>query len=190
MSSLDAESIEVGIVVGAHGVGGALRVRLHDIASDALATKRVVTLCDANGHGLTCELRRVSRQPGTQIVRIWVDGVSSRDDAERWRRAAVRVDRAQLTLREDEYYLADLIGLRVRGHVDSAEGAGRLLGRVSDLTSNGVQDLLQIDADTGEGRVQWLLPALSEFIIAFDEHEVVVDVPPGFLPRPIESDWV
>ncbi|TPV92859.1 MAG: 16S rRNA processing protein RimM [Myxococcales bacterium FL481] len=188
VSTATPDPIEVGVVVGAHGIAGALRVRLHDAQSEALANARPVVLRLKDGESQSCTVHRLARQPGTPTIRLWVDAIRSRDDAERWRGAAVLVDREQLVLGDDEYYLADLVGLRVRGHADSSVGAGRDLGQVDDVTSNGVQDLLQIETVTPDGRIQWLLPALPEFVVSFDEEEIVVDVPPGFAPDLFEPD--
>lgn len=183
-----SQTIEIGVVVGAHGVAGGLRVRLHDDASSALVPALAIALVGDAGARLDATVRRVARQPGKPGVRLWLDNVSTRDEAERWRGAVVKVDRETLALDDDEYYLADLVGLEVVGHADSPTGAGRPLGRVAGIGSNGVQDLLQIEWHGAGTRHEWMLPALPEFVRSFDDTTVVVDVPPGFLPTTLEAD--
>lgn len=184
---MSAEELELGFVVGAHGVGGALRVRLHDPDSDALLHVESIRLRREAERGSPLDERftvsRAAPQPGKPVVRLWLERVSSREAADEFRGCSVWVPKADLPpLDEDEYYLADLVGAVVRqGEV--------VLGRVVGVTSNGAQDLLEIGFnDRGRAR-RWLLPAIPEFVVAINddrEPSVEVDVPEGMLPAALE----
>jgi ribosomal 30S subunit maturation factor RimM len=83
-------------------------------------------------------------------------------------------------LKADEFYLADLIGLPV----ERLRPDGRLqpLGTVIALTSNGAQDLLEVEYEVpGRRPDTWLLPVLPQFIVEV-EGRLRVDLPIGMLP--------
>ena len=179
------EELSIGVVVGAHGIRGALRVKLFDPDSVSLVVDRLVTLCDADGgRAQRGKVSRVVPQPGTDRVRLWLEGIGDRDAAERLKGVEVRVDRSELPpLEEDEYYLADAVGavvLRDDEHGDE-------LGRVVGVTTNGVQDLFEVEWQSpGRGARIWLLPALPQFVVEIDRHRVIADLPEGFLPTELD----
>lgn len=184
---MSAEELELGFIVGAHGVGGAVRVRLHDPDSDTLQRVESIRLLRDGDRGEPLDRRyavsRAAPQPGKPVTRLWLDGVSSREGADALRGCTVWVAKeAMPPLEEDEYYLADLVGVAV------LQGEVRL-GTVAGVTTNGMQDLLEISfEDRGRSR-RWLLPALPEFVLAIgDEPEphIEVDVPEGMLPAVLE----
>src|SRR5690606_17059102 len=113
----------------------------------------------------------------SNVIRVWLVGLDSRDAAEALRGRELWIDREQLPeLADDEFYLADLVGLDVeREHEDATEHIGRITG----VTSNGMQDLLCIRL---RGR-EWLLPAIAPFIVDIDDRRVLVDVHDDMLPE-------
>lgn len=183
-------ALTIGTVVGVHGVRGALKVRLVDTGSDALAPGRAVQLSgegEDEGRGRTFTVARVSPVPGSDRVRLWLEEITTRDDADALRGAALMVDRGHLPpLEEDEYYLADLIGVQV------AEQRGpvrHLLGEIVGVTTNGEQDLLEVQWQRATGAAAtWLLPAIPEYIAKIDDEGVLVDLPRDFLPTELARD--
>lgn len=171
-------------VVGAHGVGGALRVRLHDADSTALQVGIEVSLRDDDGNELRRGVvRRVAPKPGSALVRVWIEGVEDKTSADALRDLELAVPRASLpALADDEYYLADAIGQAV------LEGE-RALGTIVGVTSNGAQDLFEVEWTARGGKTRrWLLPVLPQFVTAIDEDGVHVDLPPGLLPTELERE--
>lgn len=177
--SADKHLVGLGYVAGAHGVRGALRVKLHNAQSDTLAPGVVVVLrAPAAKPGAAVERRtariaRIAPKPGSNQVRLWIEGVDGREAADALRGCEVLIDRADLpTVDDDEYYLEDLVGARV----DRVDADGReldeSLGTIVGVTSNGQQDLFVVRL---RGR-EWLLPALPDFIRAIEDTRVLVDV--------------
>lgn len=177
------ESLNVARVVGVHGVRGALRVRLHVEDSNALQAGVEVSLRGPDGPVRRAAITRVAPKPGTQLVRVWLEGVDDRAAAEALRELELWVARAALPpLAEDEYYLADAIGSPV---LDGERSLGTIVG----VTSNRAQDLFEVEWSSVQGRTRrWLLPAIPEFITAIDERGVHVDLPPGMLPTELERE--
>lgn len=176
----------VGYVAGAHGVRGAVRVHLHDAGSAALEPGRRVTL-HRNGKPVAHhEVVRVDPVPGKPgRLRVALAGVPGRDEAEALRGCELLVDREHLpALAEDEFYLADAIGLPVQRHADGVD-----LGTIMGLTSNGAQDLFEVEWRGPDGkRHAWLLPVLPEHIVEVGDDRVLVDLPLGLLPEALEPD--
>ena len=167
--------VGLGYVAGAHGVRGALRVKLHNAESSTLAAGVVVALRPSKGGGELRErvVARVAPKPGSNLVRLWLEGVDSREAADALRGCELLIDRAHLpALEDDEYYLEDLVGARVERVDEHGKALDQSLGEIVGVTSNGVQDLLVVRL---RGR-EWLLPALPEFIRAIEGERLLVDV--------------
>lgn len=180
----DSQLLGVARVVGVHGVHGALRVHLHDEGSAALRVGVEVSLCRPDGEVVDKRaVERVAPKPGSKVVRLWLEGLADRSAAEALRDLEVRVPRAELPpLDDDEYYLADAIGLPV------LEG-GRALGTIVGVTSNRAQDLFEVEWASTQGKTRrWLLPAIPQFVTEIDEHAVHVELPPGMLPTELERE--
>jgi 16S rRNA processing protein RimM len=178
----------VGYVAGPHGVRGAVRVHLHDPRSHALEPGRRVVL-RRDGRALaTHEVRASDPVPGKPgRLRVTLAGVPGRDQAEALRGCELLVDRHELpALADDEFYLADALGLPVVRQRD-----GRALGTVVGLTSNGAQDLFEVEHRDADGRARtWLLPVTPHHVVEVGDR-VLVDLPLGLLPEelePVEAD--
>ena len=127
------------------------------------------------------------RSPGLLRVLEWrrqgqrlmarLDGVESRDAAERLVGTELHVQRADLPEPEPHrYYWHDLIGLNVEN------GAGRRLGTVSGLIDVGAHDVLQVDPGTGDR------PILVPFVM--DRYVLEVDPANGRLAVDWEPEWL
>ena len=186
-----AGALAVGCVSGAHGVRGALRLRLHDPDSTSLREGMEVQLRDADGGDRgRYTVARVAPKPGSATVRLWLDGVEGREDAESLRGLDVWVDRDDLeALEDDEFYLADAIGRRVERESSESGGGTQALGVVIGVTTNGVQDLFEVaygDDTNRRSPRTWLLPVLPQFLVEIDEQRILVDLPEGMLPSQLE----
>lgn len=187
------DALRIARVVGEHGVGGALRIFRYDAASQLPFAGLKIWLCFAEGpqKPRLATVERVSHKPGSELSRVWLQELQGRDEAQTWRGAELLVERDLLPeLEEDEFYLADLIGLAVK----SVRAPELTLGRVEGVIDNVMQDLLEIqwvDSDSSR-RIQWLLPAVEAYIESFDEDDLWVDLPVGLLPahleRAVEAD--
>ena len=124
----------IGAVAGAHGVRGNVRIKPFTDAPEDVAAYGPVT--DAGG-ARAFELSLVGESGGTVIARL--SGIADRDAAEALKGLRLHVPRERLPAPgEDEFYHADLIGLRV---VDSE---GRAAGTVHALHDFGAGDLIEI----------------------------------------------
>ena len=171
--------LQLGYVAGAHGVRGALKVKLFNPESSTLQPGvRVVLRERGGGDADLFEIDRGAPKPGSDLARVWLVGVDSREAAEQLRGRELWIARADLPkLDEDEFYLVDLVGLEVVRARD--EGSFESLGEIVGVTSNGAQDLFEVRL---RGR-EWLLPAFAPFIVEIEASRVVVDVHDDLLPE-------
>lgn len=184
----DPAAIAVAELSAPHGVRGVVRVHLYDAASTALRPGlRVELRPQGPGDPLPAEILSVEPVPGKPAARVRFAEVSDRDRAEALRGYQIFVPRDALPpLDEGEFYLDDTLGRPVLRVLEDSRV--QELGVVVGVTSNGVQDLLEVEWNGPEGRREsWLLPALPRFIAAVDQRGVVVELPAGLLPDALEA---
>ena len=130
----------LGVVIGAHGVRGLVRVKPFTEDPDGVAAYGPVESVDGKRR---FKIKVTGAAKGAVICQL--EGVTDRDMAEALRGEELYVDRAALPEVDEEegYYQADLIGLQVVG-VD-----GRLYGHVSAVQNFGAGDLLEIARPEG-----------------------------------------
>ncbi len=136
-----ANSVCLGVVVGAHGVRGL--VRLHSYTEKPEDIVAYGPLQDPDGQRVF-QLTLTGRTNRHLIARI--DGVADRDSAAALAGQRLHVARNCLpaTDETDTFYCADLVGLAV----ESATGAR--WGVVTAVDNYGAGDILVIAAETGE----------------------------------------
>ena len=162
--------LQVGRVSGAFGVKG--EIRITTFTEDPLALKTYRDLKREDGSaGLT--LTTVRAVKGAVIVTA--TGIDTRDQADALKGLKLFVSRNDLPdPDEDEFYLADLVGLAVR------DPAGEVLGVIKSVQDFGAGDLLEVQPPVG---ATWWLPFTREAVPA-------VDIAGGFVTavRPEEID--
>lgn len=142
--------IEVGRVAGAFGVRG--EIRITTFTEDPLALLRYRALRRQDGsEGLTITAARPAK--GGVVARA--AQVATKEEADRLRGLRLYVPRSSLpATEEDEFYLADLIGLT------AYDAAGALIGRVKSVQNFGAGDLLEIAPP--DGAESWWAPFTRE----------------------------
>lgn len=186
----DPTAIAVAEISAPHGIRGWVRVRLYDPDSTALRPGLRVELrppAGAHGTPMSAALAEVEPVPGKAVLRVRFTEVADRNLAEALRGHEVWVARDALpSLADDEFYLHDTIGLPVERELSG--GRVQALGTVAGVTSNGAQDLLEIEWTRPDGRRDtWLLPVIPQFIADLDDRRLLVEVPLGLLPDALEA---
>lgn len=180
--------LAVGFVLGAHGVRGTVRLQLFDGGSHALKKGVELVLVHRKTKAVVTRkvLTKVAMVPGKPIARVELDGIDSREAVEAIRGLTIEVERDVLPdLEEDEFYLVDAIGLPVERVLE--DGTVQSLGKVVEITTNGAQDLFEVEFTGDGGRAQrWLIPVMPGFVKDVDKQRVLVDPPLGLLPEALE----
>ena len=160
----------VGQILGAHGVRGL--VKLASFTEDPEAIAHYGKLTDEAGVR-TFPIELVGANKGHWIARI--DGISDRDAVQALSGTRLFVDRGALPpADEDEFYHADLIGLRAELQ------DGTLLGTVAAMHNFGAGDIIELSLPSGK---RPLLPFDRETVPEVDPKagRIVVDPPAGLL---------
>jgi 16S rRNA processing protein RimM len=160
----------VGIVTGAHGVRGA--VRLKSFTAEPADVAHYGSLQDESGER-QFELRIIGRAKGVLIATV--AGVGDRDEAEALRGLRLYLPRAALPPpAEDEYYHADLIGL------SALLGDGSVIGQVRAVHDFGAGDMLEISRPKGPPLMVPFTKAVVP-LIDLAAGRLILDPPSGLL---------
>ena len=143
--------ILVGRVAGAFGVKGEVRITSFTAEPAALVDYRNL-LREDGSPGLTLTGGRAAK--GGVVVRA--KEVETREQAEALRGLRLYIPRDVLPEPdEDEFYVADLVGMEVRGL------EGEVLGTVKSVRDFGAGDLLEVQPREGES---WWLPFTKDAV--------------------------
>lgn len=176
-SSDGDEWVTVGEITGTFGLHGDIKVRpLTDFPE---RFERASTLYIGDQHkAYTVQSARLHKQ---QVV-VHLTEVPDIESAERLHGAHIWIHSTDLMpLATDQYYLHDIIGLRVV-HVNGEE-----LGVVTDVLQAGASDIYAVrDMRTG---AEVLLPAVKEFIkaVSLADGTITVDPIPGLFDEGYEE---
>jgi 16S rRNA processing protein RimM len=165
--------VQIGVIGAAHGVRGEVRAKAFTAEPAALKRYRPVTSGDGSRNFSITALRLLK----DDMVVLRLAGVDTREAAEALNGVGLFVPREALprATDEDEFYHADLIGLRV----ELADGTH--LGEVAAVQNFGADDLLEIRL-VGASRTVYL--PFSKAVVPIVEvaaGRVVVEPPEGAL---------
>ena len=165
----------MGVVVGAHGVRGLVRLKSFAEEDEALGSYGALT--DEAGKDLGLQI--VGKAKGVLLGKL--DGVSDRDAAQALKGTRLYLDRSVLPpAEEDEFYHSDLIGLRV-DHVD-----GWRIGEVVAVHDFGAGDLLDVRLEGSRKTV--LIPFDKDTVpeVDLEAGKLVIDPMDGLLEEETE----
>ena len=156
--------LEVGRIVGTHGIRGELRVDPWCDSPDFLSGFKKLYF-DEGKTSLKSKAR-----PHKNIVLLRLEGVETIDDAEKLRGKVLYIDRDDARLPEGKNFVQDLIGCRV---VDAAD-ASKEYGEIADVFKTGANDVYTVKNPSGE----FLVPVIDEVVVEKDIDGGVVRIRP------------
>jgi 16S rRNA processing protein RimM len=166
--------LEVGVVIGIHGLRGDLKIRPLPTGDLALPGARKVFLKDSKGLLVQYEAVRSSQHKQNILLRL--SGLDNLYAVEPLVGASVWMAKEDLPELDDEhYYWSDLDGLEV---IDQQQG---VLGRVVGMFATPAHDILEVDGLAGE----ILIPAIEPFLVQVDRNkgQLLVNLPEGLIPE-------
>ena len=167
----NASRVLLGVITGAHGVRGEVRLKSFTGRPEAIASYGAVALGDSGREVVIRALR-----PAREEFIAALEGVGDRGAAEALKGSMLYVARDRLPPPgEDEVYLSDVIGLPVY------RKDGNLLGVVAAIADYGAGDLLEIRSDDRCGTI--LIPFVTAMVPEVDvvNRRIVVDPPEGLI---------
>lgn len=145
--------LETGKIVGTHGIKGMVRVQGWCDSGEFLQQFKYI-YTDSEGKN---RIQVKSAQPHGNVVLMALKGVDSIEQAEALRNKIIYIDRKDVDLPEDRYFIADLIGCTVKD-----ADTEKILGTLTDVSETGANDVWHITKDGKE----YLVPAIDEIIVS------------------------
>ena len=154
--------LEVGKIVGTHGVRGMLRVE--PWCDDAAFFCRFGRFILSNRNELAVE----RSAPHGNIALMKVAGIDTVEQAETLRGKVLSVRREEAKLPEGRWFVSELMNSEVYD-----KESGKLLGTLTDVFKTGANDVWQI-TDNGK---DYLVPAIESVIesVDIDNGKIVID---------------
>ena len=151
------ELLQVGVITSTHGVRG--EVKVYPTTDDAVRFKQLKhVLLDTGKETLSLEIQGVKFFK--QFVILKFKGIDNINEVERYKRCPLLVERKDaVELDEDEYFIADMIGMTVETE------DGKEFGTLKDVIETGANDVYVIESRE-HGEV--LIPAIRECILDVD----------------------
>ena len=159
------ELLQVGVITSTHGVRGEVKVFPTTDDPERFKTLKHVLL-DTGREKKPLEIQGVKFFK--QFVILKFKGIDNINDIERYKRCPLLVTRENaVPLEEDEYFVADMIGMKVITE-DGIE-----FGTLSDVMETGANDVYVIDSKE-HGEV--LMPAIKECVLNVDMESGIITV--------------
>ncbi|MCI5944028.1 MAG: ribosome maturation factor RimM [Eubacterium sp.] len=154
---------QVGIITGTHGLKGEVKVFPTTDDKNRFLELEDVLLDTGN------ELKKLKVEYCKffkKFVFVKFEGLDDINEVEQFKRCPLMVTRENaVPLDEDEYYVADLIGLTI------VDDSGVTIGKLENVIETGANDVYEVLTQDG-GRV--LLPAIKDCILDVDTEEGVI----------------
>ncbi|MBV8239175.1 MAG: 16S rRNA processing protein RimM [Hyphomicrobiales bacterium] len=159
------ERLCIGVVVGAHGVKGAVRIK--PFTEDPADLTSYGPLSTETGQKWRLKGASID---GKGVVTAKIDGVEDRNQAEALKGAKLFIERGALPeAEEDEFYIADLIGLPAESL------SGEPLGIIKAVFDFGAGEIVEVAGDQGSILVPFTKAAVP--VVDIKAKRVVIDPP-------------
>lgn len=164
------ELLQVGVITSTHGVRG--EVKVFPTTDDTARFKKLKkVILDTGREQIELEIAGVKFFKNMVILKF--KEFNNINEVEKYRQKKLYVTRENaVKLKKDEYFIADLIGLRVQ------TDEGEALGELTDVIQTGANDVYVIRTAEDE---EILLPAIKECIkeVDIEARDMVVHMMPG-----------
>jgi 16S rRNA processing protein RimM len=163
---LDQVRLTIGIIIGTHGVGGELKVRIVTDRPDQFANLKTLYVGEEERPR---KVESVRFHAGNALVRL--RGISTPEQAAHFRNQSLRISgKDALPAEPGEFFLYQLIGLTAYDEL------GHEIGTVTDLMETGSRDVLVIRPPSGGQAI--LLPNSPEVVLEVKPQERRMTVRP------------
>ncbi len=159
------EELQVGVITQTHGIRG--EVKVFPTTDDVNRFKKLKeVILDSGKERLKLTIEGVKFFK--QFVILKFKGYDSINDIEKYKNARLLVPREKaVRLKKNEYFIADLIGMKV------VTEDGAAFGMLKDVLETGANDVYVIAMEDGK---EVLLPAIKECILQVNMEEAVMTI--------------
>lgn len=158
------EMLQIGIITNSHGINGEVKV-LPTTDNPERFRELKETILDKDGLNLTLEITGVKFFKQYAILKF--KGFDHIEEIEKLKGKDLFVTRENaVQLEEDEYFIADLLGLTVEAD------DGRILGAIKEVIQTGANDVYVVE---GKGK-SYYLPVIKECVLSVSLAQQLVKV--------------
>lgn len=164
--------LQIGVITSTHGIKG--EVKVFPTTDDNNRFKKLKE-CYIEWKGEMIPVKSKSCKFFKNMVILGFEDYDSINDIEKYKQCKLYVDREHaIALQKDEYFVTDLIGLKV------VDEDGNLLGELTEVIPTGANDVYVITDNTGK---ELLLPAIKDCIreIQLEKQEITVRLMKGLV---------
>ena len=159
---------QVGSITQTHGIRG--EVKVFPLTDDISRFKNMKNLLLDGGKDGYISLEVENARPQKNLVILKFKGIDNINDIEKYKGQGLYVTKEnRVELKDDEYFIADLIGCEVYVDTDS----DKKFGNISDVMETGANDVYEITLENGK---KVLVPAIKECILNVDIEGGRVDI--------------
>lgn len=154
------ELYQVGAITQTHGIRG--EVKVFPMTDDVSRFKNMKELIlDTGKEQIVLEV--TSARPQKNLVILKFKGIDNINDVEKYKGCGLFVTKEnRVKCKKDEYFIADLIGLR------AIDEEGEAFGTISDVIQTGANDVYVITTKQGE---EVMIPAIKDCILEVSVEE-------------------
>lgn len=164
-----AKLVTIGKISKSHGLKGEVKVLPLTSYPERFEKLEKVTLEYPNGNKMEIKLKK-TRYSSNGLILV-LDGINDRNASDSLVGSYLNISETELIeLEKDEFFVFDLIGLRVETE------SGFYLGKVTDLIPVGESDVYVIKRD--EDKKEFLIPSRKEFVKSINLKDSLLVVKP------------
>lgn len=157
--------LEIGKIVGTHGVRGMVRIQLWCDGIEFLKGVKKYYTDNSGINYLVCE--RIS--PNGQVCIAKFTNINTIEEAQSYRNKVLYIDRKDVALEKGRYFIQDIIGCSV---VDAQTNIK--YGEISDVSQTGANDVWHIKS----GEKEYLIPVIPSVVNHVDIDSSIIKITP------------
>ncbi|MCQ2417365.1 MAG: ribosome maturation factor RimM [Oscillospiraceae bacterium] len=147
--------LEIGKIVNVHGLNGVVKIMPWCDSAEFLCEFEM--LYRGKEH-VPMNIEKASVQKNMALVKF--EGIDTPEAANALRNTVLYMDREDVELDDDTYFIQDLIGMDVK----DADN-GKIYGKLNDVLQTGANDVYEIKTESGK---MLLAPVIPEVVLQID----------------------
>jgi 16S rRNA processing protein RimM len=147
--------LEIGNIVGTHGIKGELRVQPWCDSAEMLSEFKTLFFDKGN-----TPVNILNSRVHKSLVLMQIEGIDTVEKAARLRNKVLFVDRKEINLPHGSYFIQDLIGLEIIDYDN-----GKKYGELCDVSRTGANDVYHVKMENNK---EQLIPAIPNVIKEID----------------------
>lgn len=155
------DDLLIGMIVGAHGVNGTVKVYSYAESVSIFIPGSRITLKERSNRNQRCSIKWAKAHG--KVILLSLDGITDRREAKSFVGAELYVQKSMLPkIEADSYYWFDLIGLSVFTTKEE------YLGQVESIFPTGSNDVYVVKDNRKDPDKETLIPALDSVVLEID----------------------